>query len=75
MSHRLRLIAFLKMPLLLTLQPSFFVFHSAMAQTANIRKVEADQLLKQGNEKLNTNQTEAAIQPLQQALAISQCRL
>ncbi|MFB2898510.1 CHAT domain-containing protein [Aerosakkonemataceae cyanobacterium BLCC-F50] len=42
----------------------------ALAQTPEARKAEADRLLQQGNQQLNSNQFEAALQPLQQALAV-----
>ena len=41
-----------------------------VAQTSDVRKVEADRLLQQGNQQLHTSQFEAAIQSFQQALAI-----
>ena len=48
--------------------PTFSV--SAIAQTVSSRKIEADRLLKQGNEQLAKNQFKEALSTLQQALAI-----
>ncbi len=62
---------------LLIVSPTFrlsfpvpFVTSPVVAQTSDIRKAEANRLLQQGGKQLQTRQSQAAIQPLQQALAI-----
>jgi CHAT domain-containing protein/uncharacterized protein HemY len=50
--------------------PSLFNVSRVLAQTTNERKAEADRLLEQGIEQLQTGQFEAALQSWQQALKI-----
>ncbi|MBL1177172.1 tetratricopeptide repeat protein [Pantanalinema sp. GBBB05] len=58
-------------PLLFLLYPSLiFPLHPATAQTIQDRKVEADRLLQQGIQQIQTNQLPAAVQSLEQALTI-----
>jgi CHAT domain-containing protein len=55
------------------LVPSHVLFSSsAMAQTTDARKTEADRLLKQGDEQLTANQPEVALPTLQAALKLYQ---
>lgn len=54
------------------LNPSLFFFLPATAQTNQIRKVEADQLLQQGIDQIESRQPEAALRMLEQALQIYQ---
>ena len=74
MQSQIRLIHLLLVTCVLSITPivssTFSV--SAIAQTVSSRKVEADRLLKQGNEQIDKNQAQEALKTLQQALAIYQ---
>jgi tetratricopeptide (TPR) repeat protein len=50
--------------------PAIVGITQALAQTPQARKAEADRLLKQGNQQLQTSQFEAALQSLNQALTL-----
>ncbi|HYX16657.1 MAG TPA: tetratricopeptide repeat protein [Nostoc sp.] len=78
MSLHLRLVSWIAPPLLLVLFPyllpipSYILSTSAQAQTSQDPKAEADKLLQQGIQQLNTSQFGAALQSWQQALKLYQ---
>ncbi|MEH2033518.1 MAG: tetratricopeptide repeat protein [Nostoc sp.] len=78
MSLHLRLVSWITPPLLLVLFPYLLPIHSyilstsAQAQTSQGPKAEADKLLQQGIQQLNTSQFGAALQSWQQALKLYQ---
>ncbi len=52
--------------------PVSFLANQLITQPSNSKKVEADRLFKEGEQQLNSNQPQAALEYLQQALLIYQ---